>query len=663
MSSKEISVSSAEAIKIMLVLMVRNEAKIIARCVEAALPFVDAVLLADTGSADDTTEAAEKAVVQRPLKVARHEWRNFGENRSDSMRAAQAFAQELSWDPAMSYALALDADMVLKGHPEAVRSRLAFLGASGVTLKQVNGNLEYHNVRFMRLSEPWWCEGCTHEYWTGGGVTLELPGDAAWIEDLGDGGCKADKFERDKKLLLQGLAKRPKCERYMFYLAQTYHCLNEDELAVKWYTRRIEASGWFEEIWYSHLMIARTKLKLGDVFAAEHWVDKGLKLQPDRIEGVLSLVSHFRGTSQHFKAWHYLKIAEGMKRPSDARLFLESDAYGHKLDYERSILHYYVCPEDRAEGAMLCLKYDGPAEAAVMQNLTFYAEAAPALEWLQLRFPTPEGFSSSSIAINDKHLLCVRTVSYHITDNGSYLMKDGLVETRNFKAQWNAAGRTWTGWAELEVDAASCNRWRRPDSIRGLEDVRLHGDAFTATTREYSYCEANRIVYGRYPDMTFLPVAPPHGETYCEKNWLPMSNGSVVYQWHPFMLGRVIPPDSGPAVLKIDVVHETPKWFRHLRGSASPLELDDGLWVLTHIVSPRMPRHYFHVWIILAKDTFLPLMHSPPFFLRHHGIEYCIGTTKAADAERLGLFVSVWDRESWYCEVSLKDLRKSLKKI
>ena len=642
--------------------MVRNEERIIARCIETALPFVDAVLLADTGSTDDTVAVATLASSTKASKSVVYEWKNFGESRSQSMQAARVFCDELGWEASTSYALALDADMLMRGDPEAIRAWLSESKTTGASIKQVNGNLEYYNIRLMRLADPWRSEGCTHEYWTGGGATVELPQSMTWIEDRNDGGCKMDKFERDKKLLIAGLAETPKCERYMFYLAQTYHCLNEDELAIKWYTSRIEAGGWVEEIWYSHLIIARIKLKQGKVFEAEHWVDKGLKLQSDRIEGVLSLVSYFREVSQHFKAWHYLKVAGGMIRPAGSRLFLESDAYGHKLEYERSILHYYVCPHERAQGAQVCLKYEGPAETSVLQNLTYYAKAAPAHGWLQLHFPTPEGFSSSSVAINAARTLCVRTVSYHITDDGRYIMKDGLIESRNFRAQWDAGERTWSGWAELELDAASSRRWRRNDSIRGLEDLRLHGDVFTATTREYSYCDANRIVYGRFPSMTFAPIAPPHGETYCEKNWLPLSEDLVIYQWHPFTLGRINGDDS-PNRLHVEVEHKTPRWFRHLRGSAPPLDLDDGLWVLTHIVCPNSPRHYLHLWVVLSKETYAPMMHSPPFFFRHHGIEYCLGTTKAANENNLGLFVSVWERESWYCEVAIADLRANLMKV
>ena len=70
-------------------LTVRNEAKIIERCLEAAGPDVDAVLLADTGSDDDTIAIAEQccAKLGKPLRMVRHEWCDFGHNRTLTFQA------------------------------------------------------------------------------------------------------------------------------------------------------------------------------------------------------------------------------------------------------------------------------------------------------------------------------------------------------------------------------------------------------------------------------------------------------------------------------------------------------------------------------------------------------------------------------------------------
>ena len=626
---------------ILLVLMVRNESRILERCLASAVPFVDAVLVADTGSTDSTVAIA-KAFDGKPLKVVENTWQNFGVNRTQSLEAAREYASSLGWGLDLTYALVLDADMCLKGSPEGLRTRLQE-NPSGALLLQ-KSDIVYFNTRLMRLSDPWFCEGVTHEYWTG--ETSHVPlFEEAWIDDVGDGGCKADKFERDERLLLAGLQEKP-CARYMFYLAQTYHCTNRHAEAIEWYQKRIQEGGWNEELWYSHFMIACNLLKLGRDEEAELYVQQAHRILPERVEALVVLVTHLREKGHHFKAWHYLQMAEAQTKPS-VGLFLDPSAYGHKLDYERSILHYYV-KADRNEGAMLCLTYEGPNQT--LTNLEHYAQKIPHLSKSRLCFPCPSGFVSSSAAIQGD-LLCVRCVSYLIAPDGSYLMPSGLVETRNFLATWH--GDSWSDWTELLVGESPL----RQDIIRGLEDIRLYDNDFTATTREYSYCDRNRIVHGTIEDdrVHFVAVKPPFGETECEKNWLPISGGKVIYSWHPLHIGAVY---NGK--LEIALSYDTPRWFRHLRGSAPPFEMDGQLWVLTHVVVPTSPRQYYHVWVVL-DENYKPVKHSAPFYFHHKGIEYCLGTAVTDDVVQM--FVSIWDRETWLYEISKDHLRRSLVSI
>jgi len=647
--------------------MVKNESHIILRCLHAASPFADAVLVSDTGSTDNTVELAE-SFSALPCKVVQENWCNFGLNRTSSLRAARKFVtEELKWDVQDTYALVVDADMRLQGSPAALRKELRAKRPSGVQLIQKSEAIEYANVRIMRLGDPWVCEGVTHEFWTGGSEeSILFDQSVAWIEDIGDGGAKADKFERDERLLLAGLAEKPDSERYLFYLAQTYHCLNRHVEAIEYYEKRIAAGGWAEEIWYSHYMIVCNFLRLHKPHEAELFVQRAYDLQPERIEAMLHFITYLRNSSQHFKAWHYLLLAEKQAKPK-VSLFLEADAYGHRLDYERTILHYYV-KTCRGEGALLCMAYKGPHEHSCLTNLPHYVQEAPRLSATRLHFPCPSGYVSSSVALTREGLLCVRTVSYLIAPDGSYLMPSGLVETRNFLADWSSKERTWSRWREALPEASCTSRWKRDDLVRGLEDVRIWGGEFTATTREFSYCGSNRMVHGTIDEETglavFSPVHPPESETSCEKNWLPLGGGLVLYGWSPLQIGRVEGGGTKEAArLRIVQTQATPGWFRHLRGSSSPFEIDGQLWALAHVVAPTSPRQYFLVWVVLEKGTYKPLKHSDPFYLHHKGIEYCLGAAPAKNDTIVQLFLSVWDRESWLVELSVEDLKKRMREI
>ena len=77
-------------------MIVRDEEATLARCLESAAPYVDDIVVVDTGSADGTVALAEKL----GARVIRHEWKeDFSEARNASLEAA-----------ASEWLLVLDAD-------------------------------------------------------------------------------------------------------------------------------------------------------------------------------------------------------------------------------------------------------------------------------------------------------------------------------------------------------------------------------------------------------------------------------------------------------------------------------------------------------------------------------------------------------------------------
>jgi hypothetical protein len=104
----------------------------------------------------------------------------------------------------------------------------------GFSILQINNGTEYRNIRIMRRDRPWTCKGATHEYWAcKGGVIHDLPKEIIYIQDIGDGGSKTDKFERDERLLREELKQEPDNERDVFYLANTLLCQEKIEEAAE----------------------------------------------------------------------------------------------------------------------------------------------------------------------------------------------------------------------------------------------------------------------------------------------------------------------------------------------------------------------------------------------------------------------------------------------
>ena len=131
--------------------------------------------------------------------------------------------------------MAVDADMIIKPSP---LFKDFILTAPGYSVFQYNGNIKYYNTRFMQCSYNWDCIGATHEYWNGQPVE-KVPYDVFYIDDVNDGGCKSDKFERDVRLLTEDLKTDPNNGRTYFYLAQSYKDCGKFKEAIQHYKQRI----------------------------------------------------------------------------------------------------------------------------------------------------------------------------------------------------------------------------------------------------------------------------------------------------------------------------------------------------------------------------------------------------------------------------------------
>jgi len=671
-----------DPIRIILLLMIKNESRIIRRSILSALPVVDAVCVSDTGSTDNTVQLLEEfyptlpitltdqpGMNRIPAKTYQHPWTNFGTNRTLSFQDAHAFCQQLGWNPARTYALAIDADMELKSEPAF--NKQGDLGLKGYSIVQKAGTLHYVNTRILRLDVPWTCEGATHEYWSGPMEGI-LPDSKLWIDDKNDGGCKADKYTRDRTLLEKEMEEQPQNVRTVFYLAQTYKCLGLHDLSIETYKKRITMGGWFEEVWYSHYMIAQQYLMTNREEEAELWVLKGQKASPYRSEALYLLVKHFRIKGEQWKAIHYYRAAKAIRKP-DVALFLESEIYDHLLDYEYTVLQFYVAQTPKNEGLRSSIRYllkeqSAPLLENVLSNLEFYIKPLTPVSITPVPTPATFGDFTPSSVSQVKHqgalVTNVRYVNYHTSSNGEYRPRDpqGIVRTKNYHLE----SSTYTDETDLSHNETN---------IMGLEDVRLWSNGnritYTAASKSATKDGLYRIVYGTYENVlaNSRVLEPPEGvQSGCEKNWLqiPSANNSnsnnnnsnsnnssplFVYTWSPLQIGTI---NDGCPFLHVTHTIKTPPLFRHLRGSANGFLHDDRIWCLTHLVKYGSPRKYYHLFVLLNKDTYRPELISLPFCFQTHGIEYCL--TASVEDQKVTFLFSTFDATPLSLTAALQDL-------
>ena len=321
---------------ICLTMIIRNESQIIKRCLESVKSICEYMTICDTGSTDNTCKIVTQFFEDNPSidgRLYHHKWKNFGHNRTLSLDVARKTKA--------TYVLCVDADMVLeigKGFDKES------LNADVYNVNQKNSVIIYPNRRLLKSSLPWKCVGVTHEsYDVPKGTPLKIEMlDTLLIQDLNDGGCKADKFERDVKLLTQGLVDEPNNSRYMFYLAESYYNLQQYNESLEWYTKRINAVGYHEEVYFSHYKIGHIMIQTG-----RPWTDiktaflAAYQHTPSRSEPLYELALYCRNNKLFKEGYDFARLGTKIPFPSNLYLFLSYHVYDYLLLGELTVCAYY----------------------------------------------------------------------------------------------------------------------------------------------------------------------------------------------------------------------------------------------------------------------------------------------------------------------------------
>ena len=653
--------------KLCLNMIVKNESRVILRLLNSVVPIIDTYCICDTGSTDNTIELIETFFKERNIegKIVQEPFIDFGYNRSFAL-------QECLNMPEVDYILLMDADMILTGAllstPEIFKKGLL---DDVYLLFQGNERFFYKNARIVRnKGYSYW--GVTHEYLKSPPGTSYNTVDKSvlFIEDIGDGGAKSDKWERDIRLLKKGLEQELDNERYTFYLANTYRDSGDNKLAIEYYKKRIEIGGWIEEVWQSYYSIGKCYQSMNDIPNALYYWLEGFQAYPKRIENLYKIVQYYRNEGKNKLAYQYYTIAKNVLEKygvSNDYLFLEKDIYEYKLDYEFSIIGYYENP-DQISMKNLCMKLlacpmieDGISRN-VLSNYKFYVEkavnfkktmnsqllnvlstVANSIYMNGTEFTT----STPSLCIlNNQLIINTRFVNYRIDDQGNYINREKII-SKNVISIIDLNNYTITSEFELKYDTSLDNVYV------GIEDIRLfskNGLIYYNANRglgqsvlkiEYGIIDLTEKTTVNSKILTFSDSKNP-----IEKNWVLFESNNqlkCVYHWSPLVIGDI---KNENEFIKTHQQTNLPSLFKYLRGSTNGQIIDDEIWFLCHLVSYESRRHYYHIMVVLDKTTFTVKKYTPIFKFGEEPVEYTLGFVEMGTDLLIGY--SVLDKDTKY---------------
>lgn len=350
-----------------LVMIVRNESKVIERCLNRVKDHIDYWVIVDTGSEDNTPELIKKTLAHIPGELHHRPWVNFGVNRSESLRLAKGKAD---------YLILCDADEQLIFSDEFDSSTLT---QEAYQLKYL-GDMPYYVPYLLRGDVNWAYVGVTHEFLASDHIFVKEKLSTISILDLKDGGFKKDKFERDIKLLEQGIIDEPDNSRYKYFLANSYRDIGQYEKAIEWYKKRIEHTDFVEEVTISYEYLGYCYDQLGKKQEAIHYWLLGYDYNPNRAECLYRAIRQLRIDEHNQLAYDLALIAKDIPYPQDAILFVNNQVYQYWIYYELSILSFYVkdfkLGYECCKHVLLAQPDNDTIVNTTINNLIFYKEEA-----------------------------------------------------------------------------------------------------------------------------------------------------------------------------------------------------------------------------------------------------------------------------------------------
>jgi hypothetical protein len=336
---------------LVVVLMVKNEAENIT---QTLVPFMEAGIssffIYDTGSSDGTETIAREYFDMHNIttyKIISEPFVDFSTSRNKALRYTEQFF------PNHTFMLMPDAEWYIYDTEKLVTFCKQELNNETeiYTVRLVTGSLEFYTPRLLRMHKNIQFHGKIHEAPISSIRSQNIPENIFFVYAPSKQGKNksATRWERDLVILQEEYDNNPHDPRTVFYLAQTYDCLQNLEKAFEYYTKRAEMNGWDEENYIAWHYRGKTATALYRTTNDTDWLSRAMQsyehawnLRPSRIEAAVNLAELYINKNQMQLAYLILREIFEYPYPKNDLLFIEKDAYTFRRYELLSICAWYV---------------------------------------------------------------------------------------------------------------------------------------------------------------------------------------------------------------------------------------------------------------------------------------------------------------------------------
>lgn len=315
-------------------MIVKDEAHVIARCLESVRPIIDHWEIVDTGSTDGTQDVIRAALADLPGRLVERPWVDFASNRSEALKLAR---------PHADYSLIIDADDELM-IPEDFE--IPQLNEASYMFKIIDGPFVYTRQQLVSNSKAWGYVGVLHEFLYCQGC-LDGPIISLSMRRGHDGARRRDPETASRDIsILENALKTEKnpflVARYTFYLAKYYQNAGKIEETLDLFLRRAELGHGDEEVYDSLINAAATMETLNKpkelIFAL---YDRAIQLRPARAEARYGASRYCRLRKDYFLGYRYAAEGVSLAMPDDG-IDLRPWIYIYGIHEEYAIHAYHV---------------------------------------------------------------------------------------------------------------------------------------------------------------------------------------------------------------------------------------------------------------------------------------------------------------------------------
>jgi glycosyltransferase involved in cell wall biosynthesis len=387
LSSPRVDTKNKGPMRIGLCMIVKNESKVIVRCLESVRRILDYVLIEDTGSTDGTQKVIREWLdrVGLPGEVYDEPWQDFAYNRSHALT-------RLREKPDIDYALIMDADDVLvldKGFDPVLFKEGLSQDLYHVRIQ--HGPISHSRPQICNNRREFRYRGVLHEFMedaTGTSSSGTATGFHIRIALEGARSADPDKYRKDAALLEKALQTEQDPflrSRYTFYLAQSYRDAGEKERALDNYLKRAELGYWVDEVFMSLFGAAQLKQALGHPHSEVIAVyERATEAAPHRAEALHGASRLCREANKFAEGFEYARRGLQIVLPSGG-LFVQNWIHDYGLLDEFAVNAYWAERYQESLDACERLLADGKMPTNMNDRVKKNAEFAR--DKLALRVP------------------------------------------------------------------------------------------------------------------------------------------------------------------------------------------------------------------------------------------------------------------------------------